>query len=197
MFRRPRLLAAAAAAALVSAAGAAPAGASLMSDCDTPRSDMVFMPWLDTTPYFLAPDGGFEHGAAGWRLDGASVGAGNEAFNLSGPGTRSLHLGAGDSATSPAVCVGLEHPTFRFVARKTSGLAPAMSVAVVDQSGLVLPLGVVAGTSSWQPSPILVVGANLLPTVAGGDSTQVRFRFTPISGTWQVDDLYVDPRGGT
>ena len=196
MFRRPRLLIAAAGTALISAICAAPASASLYSDCNTPHSDTVFMPWLDTTPYFLAPDGGFENGAAGWNLAGASVGDGNESFALSGPGSKSLHLGAGESATSPAVCVGLEHPTFRFVARKASGLAASMSVSVVTADGLELPLGLVAGSSSWQPSPIMVVGANLLPTVTGGSSTQVRFRFQPVTGSWQVDDLYVDPRGG-
>ena len=195
MFRRSRLFAAAAAAAMVSAIGAAPASAGLMSDCDTPDSSKVFMPWLDTTEYFLAPDGGFENGAAGWSLRGASVGDGNESYALSGAGSKSLHLGVGDAATSPEVCVGLEHPTFRFVARKSGGLLATMAVSVVTRDGLVLPLGEMAGTSSWQPSPIMLVGANLLPTVAGGDSAQVRFRFTPLTGSWQVDDLYVDPRG--
>ena len=35
--------------------------------------------------------------------------------------------------------------------------------------------------------PIL---ANLLTL---GDSTNVRFRFTPLLGAWQIDDVYVDP----
>lgn len=193
MFRRARLLAAAAI--MVSAVGAAPASAGLMSDCNTPASSPVFLPWLDTTEYFLAPDGGFEKGAAGWSLDGAAVGSGNESFNLSGDGKRSLHLQPGDVATSPEVCVGLEHPTFRFVARTSDGLPATLAVSVVTRDGLELPLGEMAGTSSWQPSPIMLVGANLLPTVAGGDSAQVRFRFAPVTGGWQVDDLYVDPRG--
>lgn len=197
MFRRPRLQLAAAIAVIAGAAAAPPAQASLFSDCNTPASTPVFAPWLDTTPYFLAPDGGFESGAAGWSLSGAVVGAGNETFELSGPGSHSLHLARGDSATSPEVCVGLEHPTFRFVARQASVGLASMSVEVLTADGQALPLGMMTGTRSWQPSPIMVVGANLLPLVADGDSTLVRFRFVPVSGSWQVDDLYVDPRGGT
>jgi hypothetical protein len=184
-----------AAATVVSAVGAAPASADLYSDCDTPSSSPVFAPWLDTTDYFLAPDGGFEDGAAGWELDGASVDAGNESFDLSGAGSGSLGLSVGDSATSPAVCVGLEHPTFRFVARKSVPTSATMAVAVVLADGTSVRVGVVTGTSSWQPSPVMVVGANLLPLVTDGSSTQVRFRFAPVTGSWQVDDLYVDPRG--
>jgi hypothetical protein len=199
MFRRPRALAAAAAAIAVSAVGAAPASADLglLSDCDTPDSSAVFSPWLDSTPYFLAPDGGFENGAAGWSVDGGDVVAGNESYNLSGSGSSSLRLQGGDSATSPAVCVGLEHPTFRFVARKVSGTPlSSMTVSVVLPSGSSLPVGAVGSGSSWQPSPVMLVAANLLPLITGGSSTDVAFRFAPTSGTWQIDDVYVDPRGG-
>ena len=27
----------------------------------------------------------------------------------------------------------------------------------------------------------------------GSDKTPVRFRFTPLLGSWQIDDVYVDP----
>ncbi len=195
---RPRAIAAAAVAAILSAVAAAPASAEVgMSDCNTPFSTPVFEPWLDSTPYFLAPDGGFENGAEGWTVDGASVVAGNESYNLSGPGSHSLRLTTGSSATSPSVCVGLEHPTFRFVARKVSGpLTASLAVQVVLADGSAIPVGSIGGGSSWQPSPIMVVGANLLPLVTGGYSTDAAFRFAPSAGTWQIDDVYVDPRGG-
>ena len=198
MLRRPRAIAAAAVAAIVSAIAAAPASADVVfSDCDTPASSPVFSPWLDTTPYFLAPDGGFEAGAAGWDLDGASVVAGNESFELSGPGVWTLALSAGDAATSPAVCVGAEHPTFRFVARKSSGLPTAqLRVQVVLPDDRAFTVGSMPSGSSWAPSPIMFVGANFLPLLTDGDSIDVRFRFTPTAGTWQIDDFYVDPRGG-
>lgn len=198
MSRRPRAILAAALAAAASAFAAGPADAAVgFSDCNTPASAPVFSPWADPTNYFLAPDGGFEAGAAGWALDGASVVAGNESYNLSGAGASSVKLGAGDSATSPAVCVGLEHPTFRFVARKASGsVLSGLSVAVVLADGSALPVGTIAAGSSWQPSPVMLVAANLLPLVSGGNSTEVKFRFSAHGGSFQVDDVYVDPRGG-
>ena len=136
MTRRSRLLAALAATAVIAAAPATASADVGWSDCDNPASSTVFSPWLDYTPYFLAPDGGFEAGASGWGLDGAGVVAGNESYNLSGPGSSSLALGSGDSATSPAVCVGLEHPTFRFVVRRSGGSAlSSLGVSVVLPDG--------------------------------------------------------------
>ena len=102
-------------------ASASPAAAALTTDCDHPSGSQVFARWLDPANYFLAPDGGFENGGDGWDLDGARVVAGNETFDLGGPGTRSLRLPAGSSATSPEVCVGVEHPSFRYVFRRTAG----------------------------------------------------------------------------
>jgi hypothetical protein len=46
----------------------------------------------------------------------------------------------------------------------------------------------------WKPGPKLLVVANLLPLLPG-EHTPVRFRVTSIgTGTWSVDDFYVDPR---
>jgi hypothetical protein len=57
-----------------------------------------------------------------------------------------------------------------------------------------LPLGVVLGTTqTWQPS-LPVVFALSLNQLLGGTTT-VDFRFTPVGvgGSWQIDDVYVDP----
>ncbi len=184
-----RSLVLAAVAALTVVVPAAPASAAVTTDCDSPPSSPVFARWLDPANYFLAPDGGFENGAEGWDLRGASVVDGNESFGLGGPGTQSLRLPAGSSATSPAVCVGIDHPTFRYVFRTTSGpLLAALRVSVVLPGGAAVPVGTVTGSSSWTPSPVTLIGANLI-------ADAVAFRFTPISGSWQVDDLYVDPCG--
>jgi hypothetical protein len=190
---RPRPLLALACALVATAFTAAPASADIgFSDCDTPESSQVFAPWLDYTNYFLAPDGGFENGGSGWALDGASVDNGNQSY---GSGASSLTVAGGDAATSPAVCVGLEHPTFRFYVRRASVGAAPLRVSVVLDDGTAIPVGVVSASSSWQPSPILIVGANLLPLVTGGLSTDVSFRFSTSAGSYQVDDVYVDPRG--
>jgi hypothetical protein len=191
---RFRPLAALCAAAAVFALPATASADVGYSGCDDPGSSAVFAPWLDYANYFLAPDGGFENGAAGWALDGASVGAGNQSY---GSGASSLTVDSGDSATSPSVCVGLEHPTFRYFVRRTSGVPSAkLAVRVVLDNGASIPVGtIMGGSTSWQPSPVTLIGANLLPLLTGGTSTQVAFRFTSNSGTWQVDDVYVDPSG--
>jgi hypothetical protein len=190
---RSRSLLALGVAFVATAFAAAPASAQVgASGCDNPESSQVFAQWLDYTNYFLAPDGGFENGGAGWSLDGASVGAGNQSY---GSGESSLTVGGGDSATSPEVCVGLEHPTFRFFVRRSSGAVAALRVSVVLPNGVAVPVGVTSASASWQPSSVMLVGANLLPLVTGDSSTQVRFRFSAVAGTYQVDDVYVDPRG--
>ncbi len=46
------------------------------------------------------------------------------------------------------------------------------------------------GGSSWHPTVAMPILANLLTL---GDRTNARFRFTPLLGSWQIDDVYVDP----
>jgi hypothetical protein len=208
-FRRARAgLLALAATAVTACFGAVPAQAGLLvksaPDCDSPDSAQVFQPWGDSANYFLAPDGGLEQGGAGWDLDGASVVAGNESFAVSGDGSSALDLPHGSSATSPAVCVGLENPTMRFFVRKTgdTGLLPALNtlrvdVMIEDNLGVIssLPIGLVSASGEWKPSPRVPVVANLLALLPGAH-TPVAFRFVPQGGDWQVDDVYVDPYGG-
>jgi hypothetical protein len=163
------------------------------SGCGPAPSEREFLPWLDVARYVPVRDNGLEAGGKGWTLEGASVVAGNEPWRVNGRyDSRALALPAGAAATTPAMCVGLEHPTVRLFARGT-GL---LSVHVVADSALgrtVLPIGVVAGTGTWAPSLPLAMAANAL-TLLPGDATRVSFRFAPVgSGTWEVDDVYVDP----
>jgi len=98
------------------------------------------------------------------------------------------------------MCVGIENPTLRVFAHRFSGpLTSALRVDVLfeDATGAVRSLTIGgmggAGASLWQLSPQMVVTANLLPLLPG-NHTPVAFRFTALGGgTWQVDDLYVDP----
>jgi hypothetical protein len=182
---------------------AAPASAGLVvtttTDCPAEPLSQPFKQWLDPFSYQLAPGGSFEAGAPGWRLSGAQVVTGNEPWRVtgrSGDGA-SLRLPSGSSAQTPPVCVGLEHPTVRFFARRNSGLLSTLAIsAVVTLQGggtLAVPVGVVVAGGSWTPTlPYLFLG-NLLPLVPG-QYTPVSFRFTPLlGGDWQIDDVYVDP----
>jgi hypothetical protein len=168
--------------------------------CTATDSSQVFLRWLDLASYQPAPDGGFEAGAKGWDLAGAATVAGNEPYDVGGAADdTALRVPAGGSATSPAFCVGIEHPTARFFAKRVGGsLLSTLRVDVqfLEASGRTrfLPIGVVAlNGGSWQPTLPMLLVANLLP-VLPGDHTPVALRFVPQGGgSWLVDDVYVDP----
>ena len=158
-----------------------------------------FLPWLDPGRYFLAPAGGFEAGAYGWALTGgAAVVGGNEPWHLAGAAdSHALSLPVGARATSPAMCIGLVDPTLRFFVRNTSllGLGTLLVSADVSAGGISVraPIGLVEAGKAFAPSLPLPVLANLtagLPLLGTG---QVRLTFTAVTGSWQIDDLYVDP----
>jgi hypothetical protein len=188
--------------AAISAAVSAPAQAGVLTksatDCGDPAISQAYKPWSDPSSYKLVDD--FESGADGWTLSGgAKVVAGDATPKIGAAGERySLALPAGSVAVSPPVCVGLNEPTLRAFARKNSGLLSTMSVWVDVQTSLnvwvTLPIGVDLG-GGWHPTLPMLVVANLLPLLPP-DQTAVRFRFAPLlGGSWQIDDVYVDPRG--
>lgn len=168
--------------------------------CSYTGAEQVFSPWADQHAYVLAPDGGFEAGASGWSLSGgASVVAGNETYFLNDMGdSRSLSLPGGSSAASPPICVSLDTPIFRMMARNSGDPSSRLRVeAVYKLLGLVQTkvVNTVTAGSSWAPtqqmSPVLglstIVGT-LIPSA-------IQIRVTPLDGkgVWQVDDLYIDP----
>jgi hypothetical protein len=192
-------------AAVVGALAALPSTASAgllvqsAASCDPQPTSKPFSRWGDYRNYVLAPGGSFENGAPGWQLNGASVVSGNETFYVGGSShSKSLRLDGGDTATSPEICVGLEHPVIRLFAKNNRLLLSTMSVEVIVHTSLGLkvpvPVAVVLPRSSWKPTPAYLVVANLLPLLPG-DYTPVQFRFRAIgAGSWWIDDFYVDPR---
>ncbi len=191
-------LAAAAVGLVPSSAGAGVLVASA-TDCDEQPLSQPFVPWLDPMSYTPLAGGSFEAGSDSWELeDGAQVVAGNESYAVGAAGdSRSLRLPAGSSATSPSICVGLDHPTIRLFTKRSGWPTSALAVEVLfeDAAGGEHSLGIGAfgAASSWQPSAPLPVLANLLALLPG-ERTAVAFRFTSLSGDWRIDDVYVDPR---
>ncbi|MEY2515049.1 MAG: hypothetical protein QOJ89_2407 [bacterium] len=190
-------------AALAVSAGSANAGVLVSSagSCDDQAMSKPFTQWLDYADYTPLSGGNFESGAAGWALAGGSaVAGGNESYYVAGNGASSLTVPSGGSATSPTMCVGIEHPTIRFFSKRNSGGPLGLSTMRVEvlfenNLGLVdsLPIGVVTASSSWQPTLPMAVLANLLPLLPG-EHTPVAFRFTSLlGGTWSIDDIQVDP----
>jgi hypothetical protein len=186
------------------AAGAPSASAGLLvesaPDCTPKPTTTPFAPWNDDTPYNLAPGGSFEGGAGSWSLNGgASLVTGNEPWKVAGSThSRSLRLPPGATATSPVICVGIEHPSLRFFAKNNRALLSTMTVEVIVETSLGLkaavPIGVLLPNGQWKPSPKIWIIANLLPLLPG-EHTPVQFRVRSVGlGTWSVDDFYVDPR---
>ena len=189
-------------------AGAFPSPAAAKpkaSACPTATElSQVFLRYADPALYYLAPQGDFERSAwsGGRRVNG------NEPDQVGGAtDSRSMRLGPGDVAVSPAVCIGVDHPTMRFYVQRT-GVPLPLLVSVrytgVDRRTHEVPVGEVAPlTGAWTvtlPTPLL---ANLVvPIQASGVSPAdptlptglVRFVFAaPAGTTWLVDDVYVDP----
>jgi hypothetical protein len=161
-----------------------------------------FAPFGDSANYTPVPGGSFESDSHGWSLSRASVVSGNSPFKVGGAShARSLQISPGGVATSPTVCVGLEHPTMRFFVRSSGNLLQAvstMTVSVLAESSLGIvvevPVGVQLFNKNWKASSRHIVVANLLPLLPN-NYTPVAFRFRAVGGaTWTIDDVYVDPR---
>jgi hypothetical protein len=184
------------------AANAGPLVASAAS-CPDQALSQPFLPWADPSLYTPLLDGGFEAKAQTWDLRAlADTVAGNEPWMVGDGGRYALSLPPGSAATSPVLCAGVGHPTLRFFAQRTGGgsLAPLrVDVLFEDATGAVntVTIGRLLGDGGWSPSPLFVVGVNLL-TLLPGNRTPLEFRFTPEGGSsWTIDDVFVDPWRGT
>lgn len=198
-----RILAPLTAMAALFALGAGSAHASLLvapgEGCNEYTSSQVFLPFADVASYTKAPGADFENAASPWDLSNASVVNGdNEPYYVgSANDSKSLALGSGGVATSPAMCVGLQNPTLRVFYKRTSGsLLSSLRVDAlfVDSLGNTqsLTIGTLGGvTGAWKLSPQMAIVANLLPLLDEG--TPVAFRFTASGGSYAIDDAYVDP----
>ena len=180
--------------------GAAFAGSAQAASCPYYGAEKVFSAWGDQRNYVLAPDGGFEAGAVGWDLDGgASVVSGNESFYLNDASdSKSLALPAGSSAGSPPICMSLDTPVFRLLARNTGSPSSKLRVeASYKLLGLVRTktLSTVSAGPTWAPSQPLSTVLTLSTIIGTLIPSAVEIRVTPLDsvGQWQIDDLYIDP----
>jgi hypothetical protein len=194
---RLRLVLAAALAASALSVPAASAGivSSVLPSCG--GQSHPFATWGDNDAYCAFPNLGFESGTTSWTLSGnTSVVSGNEPWHVSGAGTHALQLAPGATATSARLPVSLLDPWIRFFAH-SAGANGSLRVQVLfhgllgNLTGL-LNVGSLSpsGYSSWQPTQ-RVLSALALPLAT--TSAQVVLTSTATSGSWQVDDVYLDP----
>jgi len=173
---------------------------SAQAACSYSGAEKVFSQWGDQRNYVLAPDGGFEAGGYGWQLNrGAAVVEGNESYYLNDAGdSKSLSLPAGSSAVSPLVCMSIDTPSFRLVARNTGSPSSQLRVeASYKLLGLIRTktAGTVRAGSAWAPTQSVSTVLTLSTIVGTLLPSAIEIRFTPLDsiGNWQVDDVYIDP----
>jgi hypothetical protein len=183
----------------LAACGALPALAS--ADCAATPSAKVFAPFGDNALYSLVSNGGFESGTGGWTLTKSSVVSGNETWKVrNSKDSKSLAVQSLGAAVSPAFCVGIEHPSFRLFARRTSNTWGVLNVSLLwtDAGGKVHNdyVGALAGDDyvTWRPTHVMPLGL-ALPLWQSKTTLSVRLVFDPedMGGNWAIDDVYIDP----
>jgi hypothetical protein len=169
--------------------------------CASTPTKQAFKRFGDNADYSLAPGGSFESGTSGWSLTKAAVASGNEPFKVGSPSdAKSLALQATGTAVSAPICVGVEHPTFRLFARRTSGSWGVLTIKLrwTDPNGTTNETVVASAGgdtyTSWAPTPPINL-AGPLGLWKKGSSVNVRIVFDPedYGGAWAIDDLYIDP----
>jgi hypothetical protein len=160
-----------------------------LNTCNVSALSQPFARWLDFAHYELAPGGDFERST--WTLTGGAMRvAGSEPYAATGTrGSSSLSLPAGSSAQSPLTCVDAAYPSIRFFIAGHGTVA----VSVVDGSS-VIPAGVAIAWLFWWPTLMMPTSAPVLGALSGG-TAQVSLRFTGLSGSPRIDDVFIDPWG--
>ena len=172
-------------------------GAAFAAQCPTQSGKQKFSKWGDSSSYFLVPGGSFEGTSAqvGWDLSAATLTAGNEPFHLNAvTDSQSLLVDGGGSATSPTFCVDSTMPSLRFFVRQTAPGSDLKIQGVVQTPRGPFPVTVAdladGSLPAWTPVQVNVP-TNRIPK---GWSVSAALRVVvPGSGSWQLDDVYVDP----
>jgi hypothetical protein len=155
-----------------------------------------FAQWKDNHPYYPVPNAGFENGTTGWSVNGGSLVYGNEPWYVNGSGKYSLSLRPGGSVRSPATCINLFDPFFRMFA-KSNAANGSLNVQVYFYGITGNLTGILnfdsfdsSGYQSWSPTGT-IPSALALPLLTR--YAQLRVVSGATSGTWQIDDVFVDP----
>jgi hypothetical protein len=177
------------------AAPAATAGGSLLglnNDCGS--TSTPFAQFGDYRYYTFGTNGGLESGGSGWSLSGSAVVPGNETYFVHSSSDRySLSLPTGSSALTPKLCMGTTSTVMRFFVKSNNGGSVRVEVVLRNLLGQVLGVFQITRLSpgpSWAAGPPILNLDSLLGLVG---VSSVQLKFTTLSGSVQVDDVYVDP----
>jgi hypothetical protein len=167
-------------------AGALP-GVALAAECPVQTTSKAFAQFGDTNDYYLAPGGAFE--TLSWEHIGAvDLSIDNDPFELA-PGILSARLDSGESI-STRFCVDRTMPHLRFVAKRRWGQLD-ITVQTVYGGSSNSSSGNLdnAAHEHWGPTANIPLKTADIPVGESGTAT-ITFRS---SGTWRVDNVFVDP----
>lgn len=162
------------------------------SACPERPVTQPFAAWGDVRDYVEVPGGSFEEGFA-WDAVGTPVLAeGTEA------GSAALRLHAGDSITSPALCVTRSYPHLRLLAlaaNRRSHLAIEALWTDAEGKRQLRPLEPQTALphQSWLPTGDIPLRKVLPRDLGGVRDLRVRLSVVGPVGDWVVDDVFVDP----
>src|SRR3954467_2802372 len=115
----------------------------LPGTCGSEVYSQPFSNWGDKAYYTAVPGGNFESGVLPWlRTGSAAVVSGNESYNVgSASDSHSLSLPSASSATSPARCTSIYHPTLRLCLKNAGSSSSRLKVEALSPCRLVEPAG--------------------------------------------------------
>jgi hypothetical protein len=166
-----------------------------------PAAAHPFAVFGDNGTYTLLNGGNMEGPLPGWTLSpGVAAVEGNEGYFVgSARDHRSLALPGGATVTTAPVCIDQTYPWFRLFARNTSAKSATLKIEIVytDTKGKLVTRGTGShngAPGAWSLTDTQSIKAKFDTSVASG-AAPISFRFTAPAGTsWQLDDIYVDPR---
>jgi hypothetical protein len=176
--------------------------------CTNPRLVQAFGLLSDTRDYVRAPGGNFENRELdGWQVQRARLDKEGSTLEIAGEqedkddNRQSMTVPPSGSALSPAMCVDLHYPIFRFMAKpaKTTGRLKIEVVYPDSANPVFHTVGDLSanGGKRWSATGDIP----LFPERGGSASgmRRVALRFTSVgdngpASDWRIDDIYVDPR---
>ena len=165
------------------------------SACSIGATSQPFANYGDLASYVLVEGGSFEGNTSGWALQNARIVNSNWGYEGS-YGSRGLEIAPGGSAVSPAVCVSTQEPTFRFFMREAGAGDSQLLVTVrweSERRAHEIVSTISSASYAWGPSPVMGL-ANVMSSLTAGQSVNAHLVFSVDgAGSWEVDDVYIDP----
>jgi hypothetical protein len=168
--------------------------------CTAPSLSTPLVSFGDSRFYFTAPGGRFEdRGHLGWKLSGNAQynNPSNPHKTLGYSDREALRLEPGGSATSPAFCVDLDYPSFRFFLADLKARGAELDVEVIypelKEDNVFLAARLTAG-KVWKLSPDVMLEPERAGHTWGWRKVALRFTARGSKADFRIDDLVVDPR---